>query len=171
MSGLSTIRDGRVLGFLIGFNRWFFSLDVPMPTLIEHIDAIARKKGRDVLFLVFSIENDDDMNKALSVDWDSLPIRKQVISWLDQNHIAWYPCGLVANENVVVGYLGRIYIDVTFDQTDPVYQKLADYLETPDGEMKLPGVEFCYLPLEIAMKNVHHDEPGFWDRWAEKFWG
>jgi len=35
--------------------------------------------------------------------------------------------------------------------------------------MKIDGVVFCYLPLEMAMKNAHHDEPGFWDRWAENF--
>lgn len=140
-----------------------------MPMLIDHIDAIARKKGRDVLFLDFPVEYDDDLFGAFSMDWDSLPIRKQVIAWLDQAMIEWQPCGEMANENTMVGYLGRIYVDVPFDQTDPEYQKLAGYLETPEGEMKLPGVKFCYLPLEMAMKNAHHDEPGFWDRWAENF--
>jgi hypothetical protein len=31
------------------------------------------------------------------------------------------------------------------------------------------GLLFCYLPLDLAMKNKHHDEPGFWDRWADNF--
>lgn len=138
-----------------------------MPMLIEHIDAIARSKGRDVLFLDFP---QDDAEDIFDVDWDKLPIRREVIQWLDQNQINWSICGFIADENSMIGgYFGRIYIDVPFDTTDPTYQKLSDYLETPEGEMKLKGVEFRYLPLEMAMRNAHHDEPGFWERWAEQF--
>lgn len=141
-----------------------------MPMLIEHLDAIARKKGRDVLFLDFPVETGDDPFDAFDVDWGNIPIRQQVIAWLDQNQIDWYMCGHFANENTMGGeYQGRIYIDVPFDTNNPIYQKLSDYLETPEGEMKLPGVKFCYLPLEKAMKNAHHDEPGFWEKWAENF--
>lgn len=141
-----------------------------MPMLIEHLDAIARKKGRDVLFLDFPQKETEDIFDLFNVDWDSVPIRQQVIAWLNQNQIEWRICGYVADENSMVsGYLGRIYIDVPFDTTDPVYQKLSDYLETPSGEMKFEGVKFCYLPLEMAMKNAHHDEPGFWEKWAEDF--
>jgi hypothetical protein len=25
------------------------------------------------------------------------------------------------------------------------------------------------VKLSTAMKNAHHDEPGFWERWAENF--
>lgn len=141
-----------------------------MPMLIEHIDAIARSKGRDVLFLDFPQEKSDDPFDSFFVDWDSVPIRQEVIQWLDQNQINWSICGFIADENSMIGgYFGRIYIDVPFDTTDPTYQKLSDYLETPEGEMKLKGVKFCYLPLEMAMRNAHHDEPGFWERWAEQF--
>ena len=64
---------------------------------------------------------------------------------------------------------GDIYIDVPFDTDNPVFQKLSSYLETPDGVMKIDGVVFCYLPLDVAMENAHHDEPGFWEHWAENF--
>ena len=140
-----------------------------MPMLIEHIDAIARKKGRDVLFLDFNGEKGSDPFELFSNDWKSIPIRQQVIDWLKQNKIGWSYCGHYANENMMMPYQGKIYIDVPFDLNDPVYQKLADYLETPEGEMKLAGVTFCYLPLAKAMENSHHDEPGFWERWAENF--
>lgn len=141
-----------------------------MPMLIEHLDAIAREKGRDILFLDFPQEGGNDPFDSFFVDWDSVPIRQQVIAWLDQNQIGWRMCGGFADENSMVsGYYGRIYIDVPFDTNDPVYQKLSNYLETPEGEMKLAGVKFCYLPLEMAMKNAHHDEPGFWEKWAENF--
>ena len=26
-----------------------------------------------------------------------------------------------------------------------------------------------FIGLAYASKNAHHDEPGFWDRWAEDF--
>ena len=141
-----------------------------MPMLIEHIDAIARKNGRDVLFLDFSQKKiDDEIDLFVDADWDNLPVRLQVIAWLDQNQIEWRECGHFANENMMCGYRGRIYIDVPFDTANPVFQKLSGYLETPEGDMKIPGVVFCYLPLNVAMENAHHDEPGFWEHWAENF--
>lgn len=141
-----------------------------MPMLIEHIDAIARKKKRDVLFLHFPVEgNEDSMFPGSDVDWDQWPARQKVIAWLDQNQIPWCPCGHFANENLMMGYRGWIYVDVPFRLEDPVYQRLQNYLETPEGEMKIPGVTFCYLPLEMALENAHHDVPGFWERWAENF--
>lgn len=39
----------------------------------------------------------------------------------------------------------------------------------PDGSMRQAGVRFCVMPLAYAMRNVAHDEPGFWARWAEDF--
>ena len=141
-----------------------------MPMILEHIDAIARKKGRDVLFLDFpQKKSDDEFDLFVNADWDNLPVRLQVIAWLDKNQIEWSECGPFANENIMCGYRGRIYIDVPFDTDNPVFQKLSSYLETPDGVMKIDGVVFCYLPLDVAMENAHHDEPGFWEHWAENF--
>ena len=33
----------------------------------------------------------------------------------------------------------------------------------------IPEVTFFYCPLDKAMENAAHDEPGFWQRWAENF--
>lgn len=137
-----------------------------MPQLIEHIDAIARQKQRDVLFLRFTDPADSD---EWFYDWESSESRKEIIQWLNNNQIIWQECGDVANENSMDSYGGQIYIDVLFDVEDPTYSRLAGYLENPDGSMRLPGVLFCALQLHVAMKNAHHDEPGFWDRWAENF--
>ena len=134
-----------------------------MPKIIEHIDAIARAKKRDVLFVVFHEKLRD------SIDWEVLPIRRQIIGWLDANEIAWRPCGHVGNTSIMTGYKGQIYIDVPFDENDPIYQKVCGYLENSDGTMAFDGMRFCYYPLETAMKNAHHDEPGFWEKWAEDF--
>ena len=136
-----------------------------MPELIDHIDKIARDKKRDVLFVIFHKDSEEPCN----FEYRDCAARETVVSWLTANNISFYPCGHFASENGWMRYLGQLYIDVPFDGHDPSYQKLKNFLENPDGTMKIPGVGFCYLPLDHAMKNAHHDEPGFWDRWADNF--
>lgn len=148
-----------------------------MPMLIEHIDFIARKEGRDVLFVRFVSERPprgageeaDDRYRDTDVDYETLPVRQQLIAWLESQGFGWRPCGPIASTNSMESYRGQIYIDVPYDVSLPAYAKLAAFLEHPDGSMRIPGVLFCYLPLEIAMKNAHHDAPGFWENWAENF--
>lgn len=134
-----------------------------MPMLIKHIDAIAREKQRDVLFVFFH------KDLAEIADFEHSKIRNQLITWLDANEIGWQPCGHIASENSMVGYMGQIYIDAPFDESDERYRKVRNFLENPDGTMKHADAAFCYLPLDRAMKNAHHDEPGFWGKWAEDF--
>jgi len=66
-------------------------------------------------------------------------------------------------------YAGEVYIDVPFDESDSQYQKVQAFLEYPDGTIRLEGVKFYVVTLEFAMKNAHHDDPGFWGNWAESF--
>ncbi len=143
-----------------------------MPQIIEHIDAIARKKQRDVLYLEFSPEpNEDDMwgddNGCYSFKDDT--IRQKILEDLTKMGVSWSSCGEFADENYMAGYCGQIYLDVPFDKELPLYQKLEQYLEHPDGTMRFDNVRFYVLPLEMAMKNAHHDEPDFWEKWAEDF--
>ncbi|WP_119157761.1 hypothetical protein [Caldimonas tepidiphila] len=135
-----------------------------MPQLIQHIDAIARKKQRDVLYLMFPRKKDRPPQ-----DVEDLPLRRQIIEWLEHEGIDWKPCGGIASETRMVPYRGQIYVDVPFDPSDPAYQKLQSYLEHPDGTMRFDEALFCALTLDVAMKNAHHDEPGFWERWADEF--
>jgi len=147
-----------------------------MPMLIEHIDAIARKKQRDVLYLMFnkrvSKANADDEEGFIDVshfDWRKDQMREKVCQWLTEHDILWQECGHMASENLMMSYQGQIYLDVPFDETDTLYQLVRDYLENPDGTPRFQTVTFWYLPLAKAMENAHHDEPGFWENWAEKF--
>ena len=50
-----------------------------------------------------------------------------------------------------------------YDENDPVYQRLSRHLEDEQGKPKIKGVLFFYCPLDMAMQNKHHDEPGFWE--------
>lgn len=129
-----------------------------MPQLIEHIDAIACKKQRDVLTVEFH-----DAETRYKADYRFNPARKIIIDWLDANSISHFECGGYANENRIEPYRGQIYIDVAHDANDPVYQTLEAFLENPDGTMRFDTAWFRGYRLEYCIKNAHHDVPGFWE--------
>lgn len=138
-----------------------------MPQLTEHIDAIARKAGRDVLYLTFL---DDPAGARVQERWDENPSRKEVVAWLDANGYEWRPCGEMASDKwMVESYRGSIYIATPFDRNNGAYIKLEQYLEHPGGALRLPKMRFWVLQLSLAMRNAHHDEPGYWERCAESF--
>ncbi len=137
-----------------------------MPALIEHIDAIARQKGRAALYLEFHPKSAAERR---SYRFEDDPMRAQVLAWLDANGVAWRPCGPLANPAVMASWLGQVYLDLPWDEALPAYRVLRDYLELPDGSMRHPSVRFYAMPLELAMENAEHDEPGYWQRWAEEF--
>jgi len=141
---------------------------------IQHIDRIARIKNRTVLFVSFEPES-DSLRTAFEApnhpytDYENDFNRKEFIAWLVENNIDWEPCGHFACETGWISYGGNIYVDVPFDVNDLRYVKLQERLEYPDGTMKNPYVKFWMVTLENALKNAHHDEPGFWETWAENF--
>ena len=137
-----------------------------MQSLLQHIDAIARSKGRGVLFLTFVDESSELFHVP---DFEGHPARTEIIKWLDENRVAWSECAGFANPNALMPYAGQIYIDLPFDNTLPEYRKLEAFLERPDGTLRFDKVQFRYLPLDVALKNAEHDESGFWDKWAENF--
>ncbi|WP_180107397.1 MULTISPECIES: hypothetical protein [unclassified Acinetobacter] len=134
-----------------------------MPRILKHIDQIAREKNRDVLFVAF----DNEIYEGY--DYEEWVSRTQLIQWLESHKISYIECFHMANENYMESYRGEIYIDVPYDENNPTYIQVKDHLENSDGSPRIQGVLFYLLPLEIAMKNKHHDEPGFWDKWAENF--
>jgi hypothetical protein len=135
-----------------------------MPQLLEHIDAIARKLKRDVLYLEFL-----KAQRPHRSDYRSLDSRSHIVQWLDSEGIEWHECGQLASETVMRSYAGEIFINVPFDETDDQYRKVQAFLEHPDGTIRFEDVRFYVVTLRVAMKNAHHDEPGFWDRWADNF--
>ena len=101
--------------------------------------------------------------------WKALPIRQKIIDWVDAQGIGRQRCGHFADVGSMMGYRGQPYIDLPYDKSCPAFQKLAAFLENPDGTMRYPEVFFIYCSLDKAMENAAHDEPGFRDRWAENF--
>jgi hypothetical protein len=139
-----------------------------MPFLIKTIDLLGRQKKRDVLFISFDPRNEECFWLS-HFEYEADDMRKQVIAWLDDHQIQWQMCGEVASENSMVSYMGQIYVDVPFDEKDEQYQLVRNHLEHDDGTMRYENVTFWVLPLENAMKNSHHDAPGFWEQWAKDF--
>lgn len=115
-----------------------------MPMLIQHIDAIAREKKRDVLFLHFEnyIEDKDLEDNARNV----------VLAWLDEHGIAYTPCMGIEDESLIDGYLGDVYLELPFDEQDPQYQLVQQHLEDEEGNMKIEDVFFFVLSLEVALE-------------------
>jgi len=134
-----------------------------MPQIVKNIDKIAREKNRDVIYISFS------KDKFPSYEYEDYKERNELLMWLEKNNLPYTLCGPLASEYGWESYRGQLYIDVPIDESNKQYQLICEHLDNPDGSFKIPGVEFWIFPLEEALKNKHHDEPGFWDRWAENF--
>lgn len=115
-----------------------------MPQQLQHIDAIAREKSRDVLFLHFENYQQDGEGDD--------PIRSIVLAWLEDHEIEYLPCMGLAQEGFVDTYAGDIYIDLAINEDDATYRELCEYLEDDEGNMLLDGVLFFVLSLEIAQE-------------------
>ena len=134
-----------------------------MPQVLEHIDAISHAKMRDVLYIEFHQGLRDQ------VDWQSLPLREQIITWMDAHAIVWTSCVYARSNQMMTSCKGQMYIDLPLNEADPRHKNLCDYLENPDGTRAFTGAPFRYYPLSTAMKNAHHDAPSFLEKWPEEF--
>jgi hypothetical protein len=76
----------------------------------------------------------------------------EVLKWLDENHIPYQTCAGITDENTIGGGRGEVYLDVPNDPQDPVFQKLTGFLETPDGNSKIPSVRFFLLHWKLRCK-------------------
>lgn len=131
-----------------------------MPRILKMIDKISREKQRDVLFVTFHKEDINIFKDDF--DYEKCDKRKRFIQWLDENHIKFEECFGFAPGAMSMSYLGQIYLDVPYDESNPQYQLLSQYLENSDSSLKDPDVAWYILPLEMAMKYKHLDDPEYW---------
>lgn len=108
-----------------------------MPQLIRYLDQIAIEKQRDILFVDFD---------GFTSHYERRPVYRQFIAMLDANAVAWEHCAPRGS----LGDVGLVYVDVPFDENDGDYQKVRDFLENPDGNIKHKRVRFLYMPLDMA---------------------
>lgn len=147
-----------------------------MPQLIEHIDAIGRKKNRDVLMVKVIPVDYGPSDKELSpfeefsrlFDYESNTFRSEFINWLDKVGIVYLECLGFATDYDISSYTGDLYLDVPFDLEHLQYKLLESHLENSDGSNRIPGIYFCYCPLEDSLENSHHDELGYWKSVADR---
>ena len=112
--------------------------------LLKHIDAIAREKNRDVLFVHF--------DHYVHPDRDAHSVRQRLIGWLEQQGIIYMPCLGVDQTLHSEIYSGGLYLDVPFDLQHKIYQKLSHYLEDEQGNMKIKGIQFFVLSLGLPLE-------------------
>lgn len=138
---------------------------------IDHIDAIARKMGRDVLYVEFSgpagKRSGQVQRKAFA--WKESQERKELIAWLDQQGIGCVPCSGIADLNSMQAYGGGLYIDLPIDERSLKFKAVLDHIEFPDGTQRTPALKAYTCSLDDAQANSAHDAPGFWEQWASTF--
>lgn len=131
---------------------------------IEHIDAIARKKHRDVMFLDFTVP-DDAETKFITYRYEEDLVRREVLEWLETHCISYMMCGDFATELEWNIYRGQIYVDIVPNMLN---KEFHNYLNSSSFKLKGAYVKSYILPLDVAMQNAYHDEDGFWDKWTEE---
>jgi hypothetical protein len=124
----------------------------PMPRLIRTIDEIAREKQRDVIFVQFH-----NFSTGFVADYRTNPSREAIISWLDEQHIAYVPCGGFDSGCIVEGYDGELYIDVAIDEDDDNFFKLTERFIGKGGQRRYENAWLFYLPLVVAMLNSNEE--------------
>lgn len=126
-----------------------------MPQIIRTIDEIAREKQRDVIFIQFH-----NFSSGFVADYRTNPSRKAIVSWLDENRIAYIPCGGFDSGCIVEGYDGELYIDVPIDENDDDFFKLCTWFFPADGKRRYENAWLFYLPLAVALLNSHEADHG-----------
>jgi hypothetical protein len=119
-----------------------------MPQLIQAIDEIAREKQRDVIFVQFH-----NFGTGFVADYRTNPSREAIILWLDEQHIAYVPCGGFDSGCIVEGYDGELYIDVPIDEKDANFLKVSEWFIGEGEAKRYENAWLFYLPLEVAMLN------------------
>lgn len=130
--------------------------------VLPYIDDIALEKQRDVVFVEFFKDDWDCVtNKPIDPTinyWGEHETRNKIIKWLEDNNIEFretfsqYVPGLITQP-----YRGGLYIDVPYDENDPQFQKVSNFLEYEDGTSRFESVYFYYFLLSDAIKHEDRD--------------
>ena len=127
-----------------------------MPSRIDTIDAIARRLGRDVIFL--------DIRNCEERCGQDRPEVAEATAWLDAEGIGWTAClGFVPGMLLIEGGPRAIHIEAPFEPESAMLVKLEARFETRDGQPRHPDLILTLLTLEDALINAEQDAPGFWD--------
>lgn len=120
-----------------------------MPQLIDTIDDIARKLGRNVLMVGFGNRpaHMSLLHGPDACDWETDAVRTEVLKGLEARGIHHDPCMPISSPGFILyPYQGHVYVDVPDDPQHPAYKALVAYLEFDDGSPRFPGVQSYIVP-------------------------
>jgi len=123
-----------------------------MAWLLQSIDALARKAGRDVLYLHLA---DCDGEPA-----EHHPAFADITAWLDAEGIGWEECaGFCEDDTLVEGGAACLYLDVPYlPDSDAIRRLEGKFMDGPSGPA-IAGVVPAILPLEAALRHAYRDDP------------
>ena len=125
-----------------------------MKGYIRYIDECAMSVDRDVLYIMFHPEEQDNLEAFINAedkyDYKSDEIRDDVLSKITDMGVQYWPC--FCYPTIVGGgvWRGEVCLDVPHDPKNKLYKKVNDYFENKDGTMKIESVRFCYYPISAA---------------------
>jgi hypothetical protein len=127
-----------------------------MVKLIKTIDAIARERRADVIFLATFDDNGRHTREH--------PAIMAATMWLTDEGIRWELCGGFQTGWISLeGGPRVIFIDVPHEPGSGTLKKLEARFESGDGSPRIPGLILTLLTLDEAMENAEQDNPEFWD--------
>ena len=145
-----------------------------MPQLIKTIDQLACENNRDQLYVDFGLHLlKSQKNKADqcfseneffdNFDWDNFAPRKRFIDFAKANGIKYSDCVYEPLGQIGGWSLGRLLcVEAPYNTNHPIYKKLVDFLEYPDGSERHDDIAFCFFPLEKAIERKKEKDQIEW---------
>jgi hypothetical protein len=122
---------------------------------LQTIDAMARRVGRDVLFL----EPDED-----GAQWAEDDPFEAIQTWLSNQGIESLPVEIFDPETIwIEGAPMCVFVDVLLGSKE---HELLDTAVKPDAAHPAPGTWTLHiLPISVAQAHSERDTEEFWDKY------
>ena len=126
-----------------------------MAEVLETIDGIARRLGRDVYYFVL-IDDDGDFR-------DIYTDVSEITDWLDAKQIGWSLCAGIAEHTVwTEGGPGCIFLDIHPEHGPEAMEMVEAHFINAEGKPTIPGYVPAMLRLMKALSFAGRDDPDYW---------
>lgn len=130
-----------------------------MPMLVECIDEISRRLGRDILFADLpDILKDSALRtaKGRPISVGEIENRRAAIEFLNQTGISWTQCYSVFSASGWISPpdFGSIFIDIPNDPADSRCRAVCNFFEDTDGRPRFEDYQLFLLPLQLALDTI-----------------
>ena len=127
-----------------------------MAEVLETIDGIARRLGRDVYYLALV----DGAGGFRDIYTDV----SEITGWLDARQIGWSLCaGFDENTVWIEGGPGCIFLDIHPELEPEAMQLVEAYFMNAEGKPSIPGYVPVVLLFDDARKFSKRDDPDYWE--------